>query len=211
MSERATGTASSHRFAPDERDTGGTPELALVCPELRAALIDALPPRDPDGWIPRRFEAPSVPHPPPVQRRERGRALIAVAAMIVRWTLTALGVAVLATSALTAVGQTPEPRLESVAPALEPANLQAALVAWDATGRASVFGVEVRRRGVPVLRLTRRTPDFRLPSRWVFAGRPWALEAGTYSYTARAGRDAQSARKGRVVAHGTFTVTPTAP
>lgn len=30
-----------------------SPELALVCPELRAAAIAALPERDPDGFLPR--------------------------------------------------------------------------------------------------------------------------------------------------------------
>jgi hypothetical protein len=31
-----------------------SPELALVCPELRAAAIAALPERDPDAWLDRR-------------------------------------------------------------------------------------------------------------------------------------------------------------
>ena len=29
-----------------------TPELALVCPELRARALAALPERNPDGWLP---------------------------------------------------------------------------------------------------------------------------------------------------------------
>ena len=35
-----------------------SPELALVCPELRARALAQLPDRDPDGWIPRRFSEP---------------------------------------------------------------------------------------------------------------------------------------------------------
>lgn len=31
-----------------------SPELALVCPELRRQAIEALPDRDPEGFVPRR-------------------------------------------------------------------------------------------------------------------------------------------------------------
>src|SRR5712692_9734983 len=35
------------------RDDRFSPELVLVCPELKAAAIAALPERDPEGWLPR--------------------------------------------------------------------------------------------------------------------------------------------------------------
>ena len=37
---------------PDDR---WSPELALVCPELRSAAIAALPDLDPEGFVPRRI------------------------------------------------------------------------------------------------------------------------------------------------------------
>lgn len=39
-----------------------SPELVLVCPELRSRALAQLPDRDPDGWIPPRFSTtPAVP------------------------------------------------------------------------------------------------------------------------------------------------------
>ena len=43
-----------------------SPELALVCPELRERALALLPERDPDGWIPRRLVLAAP--PPPEQR-----------------------------------------------------------------------------------------------------------------------------------------------
>ena len=41
----------------DRRGLSISPELVLVCPELRARVLATLPDRDPDGFIPRRASA----------------------------------------------------------------------------------------------------------------------------------------------------------
>jgi len=70
-----------------------SPELVLVCPELRSRALAQLPDRDPDGWIPPRFSTPATRVPPtaPVPAVElveveatpvplHGRALVVAAA-----------------------------------------------------------------------------------------------------------------------------------
>ena len=71
-----------------------SPELVLVCPELRSRALAQLPDRHPDGWIPPRFSTiPAAPVPttapaPPDELVEaeatpiplRGRALVVAAA-----------------------------------------------------------------------------------------------------------------------------------
>jgi hypothetical protein len=203
-------------FGADARRTDDvSPELALVCPELRAALIDALPQRAPDAWRPVRDEAaPLAPAEPPEAgeahepdgARPRARALLAAGAAFVHWALVGLGVAVVATSALTALARTPEPRLGPGGAGARPAAVAAPLVAWDEKQGALGYEVEVRRRGVLVLRLVRRTPDFRLPARWMYEGQAWALEAGAYQYVVRARTGA--AGDDPVVARGALTAVP---
>lgn len=48
-----------------------SPELVLVCPELRAAALAALPARDPDGWL----ERPVTPAEWPEYRLMRSLAV----------------------------------------------------------------------------------------------------------------------------------------
>jgi hypothetical protein len=65
----APATAIAWPWETDDPDDGSsaevidlhrvTPELVLVCPELREAALALLPDRDPDGWIPRRIAPPA--------------------------------------------------------------------------------------------------------------------------------------------------------
>jgi hypothetical protein len=59
---RATIPADKSRVTAIEAPETLSPELALVCPELRAAAIAALPNRDPDVWLDR-LKLSAVPDP----------------------------------------------------------------------------------------------------------------------------------------------------
>ena len=85
-----------------------SPELALVCPDLRAAALAALPERDPDGWEPPAWVEPI--------RRE---PFLAGVRATISTGLLALVLVAIATHLLTWAADGPSPRLlEPPPPAL---------------------------------------------------------------------------------------------
>lgn len=84
-----------------------SPELALVCPDLRAAALAALPERDPDGWVPTPWAAPL-----------RHNSLLAGVRATLATGLLALVLVAIATHLLTWAADTPVPRLVEPAPAV---------------------------------------------------------------------------------------------
>ena len=90
-------------------DAALTPELALVCPDLRAAALAALPDRDPDGWVPPAWVVPA---------EDRESFLAGVRATVTTGAL-AVVLVVIATHLLTWAADTPAPRLVEPAQAVE--------------------------------------------------------------------------------------------
>ena len=89
-------------------DIALSPELALVCPDLRAAALAALPDRDPDGWEPQAWVvAPRV---------EREPFLAGVRATLTTGALAIVLVAIV-THLLTWAADGPTPQLLDAPPA----------------------------------------------------------------------------------------------
>jgi hypothetical protein len=192
-----------------------TPELVLVGSEADRALARALlPVLDPDGWMPRTplhpvvaLRARAEAAAPAEDRRapERRGGLLESLLALVRWSFVAIGVAFVATLALTSLGGNDDP---VVAP---PRQVEPTSLSWPADERAGYYHVQLHRGGEKVYDAWLTGTTLRLPERWRHGGRERRLEPGPYRYYVWPGYGRRAeARYGAPVGEGVVVVPPAA-
>ena len=151
-----------------------SPELALVTPELAARARAALPELDPDAWIPRPFDRTASAVAVEVSEELAEPGFAHTLAQLVRWTLIAVAVAFLATTAMTALGGDSQPELVDTPAVVRPT------VSWPDAEGADYYNFQLHRGGRKVWDAWLTTERITLPKAWTYAGIPRQLEPGIY-------------------------------